>query len=159
MLQNWFWTNVTQSACGTTSWCITELNYNVMAHAQKTNFMYGMNRWVHILLQQVWGVDSSAHCWQLASALKWLVTGLLTTLSCSPSLSLHACSCHHTVIKLHHIYLIPSVSNTDMIAAGTFCLQQKNIQRQSCKSFKYFKILYKRKTTLKILYLYMKITA
>jgi hypothetical protein len=70
-----------QSVGDATSCYIIELNYNVMEHAQKTIFMYGRNRRAHILLQQVWGVDSSARCWQLVSAMEWLVTGLLNPLS------------------------------------------------------------------------------
>jgi hypothetical protein len=38
---------------------LVELDYNVMAHAQETIFVYGRNGRIHILLQQIWGAESS----------------------------------------------------------------------------------------------------
>jgi hypothetical protein len=40
-----------------------ELNYNVMTYAQKTAFLHGRNGRVHILLQQIRGVDSCSLRW------------------------------------------------------------------------------------------------
>jgi hypothetical protein len=68
----------------------------------------GRNGRVHILLQQIWGVDSSVRYCQLISALEWLVTGLLTLLSYFPFVSpLRAGSCHHIVIELYIELLLP----------------------------------------------------
>jgi hypothetical protein len=39
---------------------VTNLDYNVMEHAQKTIFVYGQNGQVHILLQQTLRVRSLA---------------------------------------------------------------------------------------------------
>jgi hypothetical protein len=64
--------------------CNVELDYSVMAHAQKAIFVYGWKRRVHILLQQIWGVDSSARYWQLVSTLEWLKRALPTPLSRFP---------------------------------------------------------------------------
>jgi hypothetical protein len=82
---------------------MVELDYNVMEHAQKTVFLYGQQGRVHILLQKVWGVSISVRCWQLVSALTWLVTGLLTRLSRFRfTFLLRAGFCHHIIIELYN---------------------------------------------------------
>jgi ABC-type siderophore export system fused ATPase/permease subunit len=82
---------------------LIELDYNVMAHAWKTIFMYGQNGQVHILLQQVGWADSSVPCWQLISVLEWLETDLLILLSCFPFTPLfHADLYHDIVIEQYH---------------------------------------------------------
>jgi hypothetical protein len=77
----------------------------VMAHAQRTIFMYGRNGQVHIILRvyQIWRAGSSVRSWQPILALEWLVTGLLTPLSCFPFTSLlRAGMCLHIVIELYY---------------------------------------------------------
>jgi hypothetical protein len=61
-----------------------KLDYIVMALAQKKIFVCGRNGRVHILLQIIWKVQSSVHCWQLLAALAWLATALLNPPSCFP---------------------------------------------------------------------------
>lgn len=53
--------------CLRVNYAILELDYNVRAHAQTTIFVYWLNEHVHILLQQIWGSDSSLRCCQLVS--------------------------------------------------------------------------------------------
>lgn len=79
------------------------LDYNMTAYAQKTVFMYWWNGWLHILLQQIWGVDGWVPCWHLVSALEWLITGLLTLLSCFPSLLLCEGLWHRIVIEIYTV--------------------------------------------------------
>jgi hypothetical protein len=57
----------------------------------KTVFLHGWSRWVHIHLQLICNVDSSVCCWPLIFALEWLITGLLTPLSCFPFTSPSSC--------------------------------------------------------------------
>lgn len=40
---------------------------------------------------RVWGIDSSVRCWQLVSALEWVMMDLLTLLSCFPFTSPPSC--------------------------------------------------------------------
>jgi hypothetical protein len=54
---------------------IGELDYNVMAHAQRTVFVYGRNGRVCVLLQQMWREGSSVYCWQMVRALEGLAVG------------------------------------------------------------------------------------
>jgi hypothetical protein len=67
-----------------------ELNYNVMAHAQKTVFVYGCNGRVHILLQQE----------KFSPELEWRVTDSLRCHVCPWFPILGVDVCRHIVIEL-----------------------------------------------------------
>jgi hypothetical protein len=69
---------------------VVELDYNVMVHARQTIFVCGWNGCVHILGQQVWGLDTSG-CGQLVSALECLIKGLLSPMPCFPFTSCPSC--------------------------------------------------------------------
>jgi hypothetical protein len=65
-------------------------------------FVCGWNGRVHILLQQIWGVDSSVHCLPLVSASEWLAKAHSLRYPVSPSFPfLRAGLCHHIVIELY----------------------------------------------------------
>jgi hypothetical protein len=55
---------------------LVDLDWNVMAHAQRSIFIYGRNRQVHILLHQIWRADSSIRSWQLVLALRVARNGI-----------------------------------------------------------------------------------